>query len=164
MTLSAKNQNRDIRGRFLDQGRGTVIRVHVYGDNIDLADELKDEFVPKAKAAINEASEVLLEEVKRLLSLRQGSAKTAAPEGQPPEQDTGELIRSFKRMPARLSRESEGAPAVVGGIRANNDYGVRLEYGQTDARGIRTLPHPYLRPAMVAVEPRIDALLQERLS
>lgn len=137
---------------------GTVLKFEVYGDKIDLADEILEEFVPIAKKAVNDASELLLAEIERLLTLRSGTAKTAAPEGQPPEQDTSELVKSWRRIPARVRGNS-----VTGGVKSNDPKAIRLEYGLTDKLGRRILPHPFLRPAMANTRDAIGQLLQERL-
>ena len=91
--------------------------------------------------------------------MRRGTGQSAAPERHPPEQDTAGLVRSWHLVGARVKRDM-----VQAGIRSHHPGAIRLEYGLTDGRGIRTLPHPYVRPAMVTVEPAVDALLQERLT
>lgn len=136
-----------------------ALKVTVYGDRIDLADELMDEFHDQAKSAVAEGADVLLDEVKRLLTLRRGTARTAAPEGQPPEQDAAQLEKSFRRIPPRVRGR-----VASSGIRSDHPGGNRLEWGFTDSRGIRTLPHPFLAPAIANTDERIGQLLEERLS
>jgi hypothetical protein len=135
------------------------LKVTVYGDKIDLADELRDEFHAEAKDAVSEGAGVLLDEVQRLLSLQRGTSRTAAAEGQPPEQDTADLYRSFRKIPPRVRGN-----VASSGIKSNHPGGNRLEWGFTDARGIRTLSHPFLRPAIANTDARIGELLRERLS
>lgn len=135
------------------------VRVTVYGDKLDLADELAEEFHDGAKAAVTEGAELLLSQVQQLLHRRRGTAQTVAPEGEAPEFDTGELARSFKIIPATVRRDS-----VRSGIRSNLLGKVlRLEYGATDSRGIRTLPHPFLRPAIAEMDGPIGRLFEELL-
>ena len=134
---------------------------------LDLADELLEEFHAGAKAAVTGASQLLLTEVQRLLRQRKGTARTAAPAGEPPEEDTGALANSFRLIPASVRTpvfaKGYGAEARSG-IRSNDPGGNRLEFGFTDLRGIRTLPHPFLAPAIANTEGAIEALLRERLS
>jgi hypothetical protein len=136
-------------------------------DKLDLAEELREEFVQEAKAAVTDASQLLLTEVQRLLRQRKGTAQTVAPAGEPPEEDTGELANSFRLIPASIrtpvAAKGYGAEARSG-IRSNHPGGNRLEVGFTDIRGVRTLPHPFLAPAIATTEGPIEALLRERLS
>jgi len=133
------------------------VKVVVYGDRIDLADELEEEFHAVAKDVVTEGAEKLLREVRALLRLRAGTFRTAAPEGQPPEYDVGDLFRSFRLIPARVRGRS-----VSAGIQSDDPGANRVEFGATDTRGIRTLPHPYLRPALANVEPLVTELFIDR--
>lgn len=136
----------------------SIGKVIIYGDKLDLADELADEFVAPAKEAIGEAGDLLTEEVKRLLSLQHGTARTAAPAGAPPEEDSGALVASFTTIPPRVKGRvaSSGTQSRHPGVN-------RLEVGKTDVRGIRTLPHPFLAPALANTEGPIDELLHRKL-
>ena len=134
------------------------VKAVVYGDKIDLADELMEEFHAEAKDAVSEGADMLLSEVRRLLTLRRGTAATVAPEGQPPEQDTSGLVRSFRKIPPRVRGR-----VASSGIRSSHPGGNRLENGFTDVRGIRTFPHPFLRPAIANTDGPIGAMLQARL-
>jgi len=139
---------------------GSVLSFQFYGDEkLDLADELRDEFHAVAKEAVRDGAQLLLREVDRLLTLRHGTPQTAAPEGEPPEQDTAGLVRSWDLVNPRVRGDM-----VQAGIKSNHPGAVRLEYGLTDARGIRTFPHPYIRPAMATTEGPIGELLAERLA
>jgi hypothetical protein len=125
------------------------MKVFVHGDKLDLADELLEEFHADAKGAVGEAADILLGAVRA--NLQRG--------GDGPSVGKGDLLKSMKRI----------APSVKGavassGIRSNDPGANRVEYGAVDVRGIRTLPHPYVRPAMASTEPQIDALLRERLT
>jgi hypothetical protein len=136
------------------------------GEKLDLADELREEFVAEAKAAVTDASQLLLSEVQRLLRMRKGTRATVAPAGEPPEEHTGELANSFRVIPAtiRTPVQAKGYGAEArSGIRSNHPGGNRLEFGFTDIRGVRTLPHPFIAPAIKTTEGAIEALLQERL-
>ena len=132
--------------------------VRLVDDRLNLADELEEHFYPVAKLVAREAGDLLTAEVVRQLNLRQGTQQTAAPEGAPPERDTGELAESFETIPPRIKGR-----VVSSGVQSDHPGANRLEYGSTDARGIRTLPHPFVRPALQLVEGPIDALIRKRL-
>ena len=133
--------------------------VTVYGDKVDLADELQEEFHQQAKDAVSEGADILLDEIRRLLSMRRGTARTVAPAGAPPEFDVGDLFKSFRKIPPRVRGRT-----ATSGIKSDSIYGIRLEYGLTDGRGFRILPHPYIGPAIANTDERIGQLLEERLS
>lgn len=135
------------------------IKVKVYGEKLDLADELQEEFHAQAKAAISDVADLVLGEVARLLHLRKGTLRTSAPEGEPPEVDTEALAQSFRRIPARIKGR-----VATSGIQSNDPGANRLEFGKTDSRGIRTLPHPFVRPAIETVKIEATALLEQRLT
>lgn len=118
-------------------------RIVVYGDMIDLADELEEEFHDKVLKVVDRAADLLLAETRRLLSLRQGTVRTSAPDGQPPERDTGALAASYRKIPGRIRGRVASA-----GIRSRDPAANRVEYGATDTRGIRTFPHPAVRLAI----------------
>lgn len=128
-------------------------------DHIDLADELEEEFHLPAREAVREGADILLGDVVRRLRQRHGTRQTVAPAGQPPEEDTGLLSESFSRLPVRITGR-----VVSGGIQSSHPGANRLEFGATDVRGVRTFPHPYLRPAMEAVELPITRLLERWLA
>jgi hypothetical protein len=135
------------------------VRVRVYGNKLDLADELAEEFHAEAKPIVAEGRDMLLSRVQQLLTRRRGTAQTVAPVGEPPEVDTFELVNSWKPTPVTVRRDS-----VRAGIRSNLLGKVlRLEYGGTDSRGIRTLPRPFLRPAIAEMDGPIGRLFEELL-
>ena len=133
------------------------IKVQVYGDKIDLADELQEEFHAVAKDVVKEAADLWLAEIRRLLSLRAGPP--AAPEGEPPAYRTKDLMDSFKRIPARVRGR-----VASSGIRSDHEGANRVNVGFTDSRGVRTLPHPFVEPSRENIEPAVTALLTEKLS
>lgn len=130
----------------------------IVDDRIDLADELFEQFHPVAKAVAKEAAEMMLAEIDRQLNLAEGTARTAAPEGAPPERDTGDLAESFTIIAPRVKGR-----VVSSGVQSDHPGGNRLENGSTDSLGRRTLPHPFIAPALRAVEPAVDALVRKRL-
>lgn len=132
------------------------VRVVIYGDKLDLADELEEEFHASAKQAVADAADILLDDVQRRLTVR---TTGIAAEGEAPVRRRGNLERSYKRInPTIRGRVARS------GIYSNHPGANRLEYGKTDTRGVRTLPHPAVRPAIEATEPAIDRLLTERLT
>lgn len=135
-----------------------TVKVVVYGDKLDLADEVAEEFVAEAKDVAGEAGNIMLAEAQRLAKLRIGTAQTAAPEGQPPEYDSGEFYRKLKRIPPRVKGR-----VASSGIQSNHPGAARIEWGGTDSRGIRTLPHPIFRPAAANSEQPITELAQRKL-
>ena len=132
-------------------------KIKSYTDKIDLADELEEAFHATAKELVSEAGELALAEVQRNLQLRRGTAQTVAPEGQPPEFDTGDLLRSYEKIPPRVKGRM-----ATSGVQSDHPGAARLEYGKTDARGIRTLPHPAVRLAFEAVEEKVTDLIESR--
>lgn len=134
------------------------IKVAVFNDKIDLADELEDDFHQTAKDAVGEGADILLDAFQRKLRQRPGTKRTSAPAGESPEEDTGHLAASFRKIPPRIRGR-----VASSGVQSDDPGANRVEFGATDVRGIRTFPHPYAAPAMAESEAPIDALLQERL-
>jgi len=139
------------------------VRVTVQTDRLDLADELEEDFVPVALSVVGRGGDLLSDEVRRRLRLRQGTRQTAAAEGQPPEEDTSALVRSVDTIKPRVVKRKHGGAMVASGTHVNHDGAARLEWGKTDAWGIRTYPHPYIRPSADAVAPQVEELLIEGL-
>lgn len=135
------------------------MKVKVYGDRLDLADELEDEFHADAKAVIGEAGDLLLVEVQRRLRQRKGTRQTAAPAGEAPESDTGALAGSFSRIPPSVKGR-----VASSGVQSDHPGANRQEFGMTDRLGIRTFPHPFLAPSLQAVEAPVTDLIQRKLS
>lgn len=132
------------------------IKVKIYTDKVDLADELEEDFHATAKEALGEAADLLLGDIRRRLSARRGPA--SAPAGEAPAMQTGALARSYKRIAPRIRGRIASS-----GIISRDPGANRQEFGAVDKRGIRTLPHPHVRPAMDAMEAPIEALLAEKL-
>lgn len=133
-----------------------TMKIEIVTDKVDLADDLEEEFHQLAKDAVAEAADLVLGDIKRRLSLRKGPRP--APEGEPPAFQTGQLSRSYKRINPRI-RGRVASSGVISRDPAAN----RLEYGATDSRGIRTLPHPHVRPAFEAMEDQATEIIATRL-
>jgi hypothetical protein len=134
------------------------MKYEIYGDDkIDLADELREEFIPPAKAAVKDANDVYFNEARRL-------AKVYGP-GPAPGQSTpgtvsGNLARLMKKRGPRLSRTKDAVWASV----MFAPHAHLLEFGHDNVDGTRTLPRPFIRPAQANTEGTIDRLLQDRLA
>lgn len=135
------------------------MRVTVYGDYIDLAEELEQAWHTPARHAAREAGQMLTAEVRRLLTLRSGTARTVAPPGEPPERDTGTLLAGVSQISVR-----RGNTVASSGVQVTHPGAARLEWGATDVQGRRTLARPYLRAALANTEGPITAMLEERFS
>jgi hypothetical protein len=128
-------------------------------DMLALGDDSIDELMDRAEAALDKAVDVVVAEAQLNLRKRQGTRKTAAPAGESPEQDEGDLLLSVK--PGRVRRTK---------------YGVRKEYGSdhpsaglhefggtiTQRGKKRTYPpRPYLRPAEATTEAEVERILED---
>jgi hypothetical protein len=135
------------------------MRIEVYGDRLDLADELEDEFRKEARDVVREGTDMAVAEVKRML--RRTGTRESRPD-EPPAIQTGDLERSIRRGRVRLSRDKR---SVSGEVVSTLTYAEvnSVEYGHTKRTGQRVLPRPFLRPAMAEVEPKIATLFQDRL-
>jgi hypothetical protein len=132
------------------------LTTRVYGDKLDLADELRDEFVQGAKDAVRDGAGLLLAESKRLIT-RFGPGP--APADSTPGTVTGNLLKLTKARAAKLGRGRASAVAAI----QYAPHSFLLEYGHDNADGTRTLPRPFVRPAVENTEGAIDRLLRERL-
>lgn len=130
------------------------VNVKIEGDRfIDLSDEILEESLAPVKEVVKQGGALYLGEVQRRLKLRTGET---APEGEAPAFQSGELQRSFKQLPVRVSGNT-----VTSGIRSHGqDFGKinGLEYGRVTPEGKQVKARPFLRPAAEAVQPQIDAL------
>ena len=123
---------------------------------IDLAEELMDEFIPNARVVVRDASDILLAETKRIIA---AYGRGPAPPGSTPGTETGNLLRMTKRGSVRMGRDR----ASVSGAVLYPPHSHLVEYGHTNVDGTRTLPRPFIRPALEAAEPQIQQLFEERL-
>lgn len=131
-----------------------TMRIEVYGEGlIDVADELLEEMVEPAKDAVKDARDLVFDETKRLLNRRTSGPSIA---GEPPVRRTGELERSMRKTSVSVRGR-----VVQAGFSINHPGAMRLEVGFVDERGIRTLPHPYIRPAFENMADAVEARLQE---
>jgi hypothetical protein len=135
-----------------------TVRLHFHTDKLDLADELPDEFMERLKEPVKQAGALLVAEVKRRLSLAQGDASTSAKEGDPPERDSGALVDSVKQLRTNIK------PTIAEtGVHVRHEGAARLEWGKTDVRGIRTYPHPFIRPSAAAVAKQAGEMIAKAL-
>lgn len=132
-----------------------TMRAKLYGDFLDLADDVLDEIAPRAKTAVTGGRDIVLGEVRRLLTLREGAP---APAGEPPAKESGGLVESFRPLPA-----SAKGRVFSAGFRSNHPGNMRLENGFVDKRGIKTPAHPYIGVAFdntkEAVQKHLEATI-----
>jgi hypothetical protein len=125
---------------------------------LDLADEIEEEFVAVAAAAVAEGAQMLLVESKRLVALHGQNAP--APPGSTPATVSGDLLRLTK--PRSRRGRVRGNEAAAGVQYAPHSW--LVEYGHMNVDGTRTLPRPFVRPAVENTTEPVDRLLRERLS
>jgi len=130
------------------RGDGSV-RLFVKETRVDLAGQAERQFRKRVRRAMRSATGVLLENVQ--LQLRKRTGPKPAPAQEPPARQSGELAKSFRRLPIKVKRFS-----ASGGIYTDDPGAARLEWGKVDGRGIRTFPHPYIGPAAAAALPAIE--------
>lgn len=135
-----------------------TVRLHFHTDKLDLADELPEEWMERLKGPIREVGGMFKAEVIRRLSLAQGDASTSAKEGDAPERDSGDLIASVRQLNTMVK------PTIAEtGVHVRDPGAARLEWGATDVRGIRTYPHPFVRPSAEAVAAPAGRLIEKAL-
>lgn len=127
-------------------------------EKLDLADELLEEFHAQAKDAVEGAATIVLREIKRKLTQVKGTPRTSAPEGQPPEYDTGALEKSYRLLSGRVKGN-----VASSGVQSKDPGANRLEMGFTDNRGIRTFPHPHVRTSFQDTYDDVTAYLNGAL-
>jgi hypothetical protein len=133
------------------------MKFRVQGEGkIDLAEELIEEFIPNARTVVREASDILLAETKRLIA---AYGRGPAPPGSTPGTETGNLLKLTKRGSVRMGRDKTSVSGAV----LWPPHAHLVEYGHTNVDGTRTLPRPFIRPALDAAEPKIQRLFEERL-
>jgi hypothetical protein len=138
-----------------------MMRAKVYGDDswLDLADEVTDDTIPIVKRAANAASDVYLNDLRSRLRSRKGPG--AAPEGQSPAEQTGELVNGLRRIAANVKGR-----IVKGGVRHTSmDYEEinSIEYGAVGPSGRVSKARPFIRPAEAALEKNIGAEFERAL-
>jgi hypothetical protein len=135
------------------------MKFEIYGDRLDLADELEDDFRKEARAAVREGVDMLIAETKA--NLRRIGHRVSRP-GEPPGMDTGDLERSIRRGRVRLGRDKRSVSGeMVSTLSYEEVNGV--EYGHVKPDGTRVEPRPFIRPAMAETEPKIARLFEENL-
>jgi hypothetical protein len=131
-------------------------------DWAELTEAVREDTLQRAVVVVDQASDKLHGEVSRRLRQRRGEA---APAGEPPAMQTGELARAFAAMRAKIGRRRN---RVTGGLhtpnrkRANGEdwwpvIGA-LEYGAT-VNGVHHPARPFLRPSEDVVQREVDRLL-----
>lgn len=134
------------------------MRVTVAGEGkLDLADELREEFIADAKGAVAAAADLLLAESQRLI---RAYGPGPSPEGSTPGTGSGDLLRLTKRRAPRMGRDRASFAAPV----QYAPHSWLVEYGHNNVDGTRTLPRPFVRPAIENTKGPIDQLLRDRLS
>lgn len=155
-----------------------------------LGDEALAEILPQAIAAVEDAGNLFVGELKTTLTgarsgrpykvSKRGPLHTASAPGEAPAVLFGALRNSIGEEDVRVvdgvSVETnvgvglgvvEGSsPGGIQPPKANEvapNYAARLEFGGVDQRGVRILPRPYMAPTVLRVTPLIDALFAERV-
>lgn len=133
------------------------MRFRIRGEGkLDLAEELRDEFLLNARGVLREASDILLAESQEKI---QAYGPGPAPAGSTPGTVTGNLSKLTKRGTVRIGKDR----ASVSGAVKYAPHAHLVEYGHTMPSGQRVLPRPFIRPALDASEPKIQALFEARL-
>jgi hypothetical protein len=132
------------------------MRVRVYGDKLDLADELQEEFIVEARLVVAEGARILLAESQRKIA---AYGRGPAPAGSTPGTVTGNLLKMTKLGTVRQGRDRR---SVSGAVRYA-PHAHLVEYGHDNVDGTRTLPRPFIRPALEAAEPQVERLFREKL-
>lgn len=131
-----------------------MINIRVHGSKPELDKDAEKQFRKDARKAIRDCVSPLLANVKTRLQQKRTRVAAARP-GQPPALHFGRLLKSFKRLPLKIGRYK-----ASGGVYSDHPGAGRLEFGETDATGVRTFPHPYLEPAQRETEGQIDKRLE----
>lgn len=129
------------------------IRVRLSAE--EFSGNLEGEVLEGAEEVVGRAADRTVERVKSLLS-RPFAGRPTEP-GSPPLKRRGDLAASVRRTPV----ESDGKRIVSSRVIVDDEGAGRLEFGAVDKRGIRTFPHPFLRPAFEEMQDEIDDMLRE---
>lgn len=131
-------------------------RAKVTGDHLaGMGDEILRELRPDAIRAVDEAADVLEEEIRDQLQAT-GHGVPSAP-GQQPAMREGDLLRSVRREPARV-RDNPHGFTVSSAVLVDDPGAARVEFGARDVRGIETQPHPFYLRAVKVVTPKLRAI------
>lgn len=137
-----------------------MIRVRL--SELELAgfgDEIWDELAPRAEKATGEGAGMIVAAARVNLSRRQGTKRTAAPAGEPPEYDLGALHDSVKVGKARRTkygvRQEYGSDHVAAGL---HEFGGTVKQ---DGEIHRYPPRSYLRTAEEETRAEVERRLEE---
>ena len=131
-------------------GDGAIVAMSIHGDDlVGMGDEMLDEMVPRAVNAVTAVRDRIHADIRHSISfiLR----RPAAP-GDPPRTVTGALFRSARKGKVTVSSDKR---LIQGTIRVGGKSAPganRLEFGKLDKRGVKTFPHPFVRPAFARVQ------------
>lgn len=134
------------------------------GDATGMAEKILDVYIrPSAEDAVERGAQLIAERMRALVS--RPYAGTAAAKGEPPRQREGQLADSIDSGPAEWKertgrRERPSKWSVRAPFGSDLPQAGRLEFGGTDKRGRRILPHPYLRTAVAESRARVDRILE----
>ena len=131
------------------------IRVRIPAE--DYWGDLEGEALKGAVQTVEKAGDLAKARVQQLLVKSEGPA---APD-EPPHSHTEALAKSVEREPAVTLSSRKGVQGVSTRVVVTDPGAARDEFGAIDARGIRTFPHPFLRPAFEDVAADIEALFRE---
>jgi hypothetical protein len=131
-----------------------MIRVKPQPDDAmwsEMAADVKRDLLADTLPVVDAAGERLTTEVRLRLTRLRGRPSTA---GEAPAQQSGDLARSFSKMPARIGRNGS---SIVGGTKSTEDYRKigALEYGSTEG-GRHLAARPFLRPAAEVAMQQMD--------
>jgi hypothetical protein len=136
------------------------MKFEIYGDKIDLADELEDDFRKEAKATVREAGSMYLAALKA--TLQRGPRGGPSEPEQVPAIQKEDLLKSFRRSGAKLGRDKRSVSVdITSDLHYKEVWGV--ESGHVKRTGHRVLPRPFIRPTDAEMEPKIGKLFEERL-
>jgi hypothetical protein len=136
------------------------MKFQVYGDKLDLADELEEDFRKEAKAVVREAGTMYYDAL--VARLRRGGRGRPSAPGQVPAIQDEDLLKSFRRPTAKLGRDKRSVFVdITSDLHYKEVWGV--ESGHVKPDGTRVEPRPFIRPTDAEMEPKIARLFEERL-
>lgn len=122
-----------------------------------LGDDIWEELVPRAEAALNVGVEIIVNQIQLNLS-RPGTPRTSSAPGTPPEKDDGDLQKSVVAGKIRRRKHSVSKSYEVGFPSAPlHEYG-----GVVVQNGVKRVfpPRPFVRPAEASTEIAVTAALE----